>query len=75
MKNPKTRRQFLTGSAALLALPRRLAVLSDAVLIDADAVLLSGLTPRGLRLVREVMAEYPTLSLAKTIHMLEEGGM
>ena len=66
----QSRRQFLIGAGAVLAFPRDLAML-----IDADAALLAGLTARGRRLVREVMADYPTLSLAKCIEMLSDGGM
>jgi hypothetical protein len=71
----QSRREFLAGAGAVPAFPRNLALLADVALLDADAALLAGLTAWELELVREVMAAYPTLSLAKCIEMLSEGGM
>lgn len=68
----QSRRQFLSGAGAALgtALPR-----GAVEIMLADAALLARLTPWELELVREVMADYPTLPLAKAISMLSEAGM
>jgi hypothetical protein len=68
----QSRREFLIGAGAVLgtALPR-----GAVEIMIADAALLAELSPRELRLVQEVMADYPTLLLGKAVAMLREGGM
>lgn len=72
-----SRRDFLSGAGAVLAFPRAVVVeiLAAEAALLADAALLAELWPDQLELVREVMAAYPALSVAKTIEMLKAFGM
>jgi hypothetical protein len=65
----QSRREFLIGGGAVLttALPE--------VAILADAALLASLTHGERDLVQDLMAAYPALTLAKTVEMLQAGGM
>ncbi|WP_334442011.1 hypothetical protein [Bradyrhizobium sp. AZCC 1610] len=65
----QSRRKFLIGAGAVLAFP------GEVALVSADAALLAGLTPWERELVQEVMNNYPALTLAKTIAMLQAAGM
>jgi hypothetical protein len=71
----QSRREFLiggTGAVLGTAFPRVEVV---EMLLNADVALLANLTPWELELVQEVMDNYPALSLAKCIEMLQAAGM
>jgi len=67
---PPTRREFLTGAGAVLAVPR-----GAVATLSADAMLLAELTPWDRELVLQAMANHPTVSPAKCIEMLRAFGM
>jgi hypothetical protein len=73
----QSRREFLSGAGAVLAFPRAVAVeiLAAEAALLVDAALLAELWPDELELVREVLAAYPALSVAKCIEMLRAAGM
>jgi hypothetical protein len=71
----QSRRDFLLGTGAVLALPGIAPFPWERTMLSADAVLLASLTSWELELVREVLANYPALPLAKCIEMLKAFGM
>jgi hypothetical protein len=68
--NPKSRREFLTGTGAALAVPRG-AVAS----LIADAALLAELSPWQREIVQQAMNNHPRATLAETISVLRAFGM
>jgi hypothetical protein len=69
--DPKSRREFLSGAGAVLALPRGAVV----ELLSADAVLLASLSPEDRELVQNLLDDYAAMPLTKCVAMLQAAGM